>query len=175
MIVVNSSRKSSTHRCTTQNRQKSVMVKLRVRVGEQADSVEGRDRQRGEEEEPGHVAHVLAAQRARAARGRGSPPRRTGRCESSTCQNRPRSRYSKPWLPNQVRCGRASRGCRRARRARLPHDHDRQRAEQRVGEPAAGGAARGRRSSGRGRSRRPGTTSTTQRIESWTCQVRARL
>ena len=27
MIVVNSSRKSSTHRCTTQNRQKSVVVK----------------------------------------------------------------------------------------------------------------------------------------------------
>ena len=31
-----------------------------ARAGEQADRVEGRDRQRGEEEQPGHVAHVLA-------------------------------------------------------------------------------------------------------------------
>ena len=40
---------------------------------------------------------------------------------------------------------------------RLPNDDHRQRAEQAVGELCSGRAARGRRSSARGRSRRPGT------------------
>ena len=40
-----------------------------VGPGEQPDGVEGRDRQRGEEEEPRHVAHVLAVAAVRAARG----------------------------------------------------------------------------------------------------------
>src|SRR5215211_2824800 len=60
MTVVKSSRKSSTHRCTIQNRQKSAVVKCES--GQQADSVKGRDREGGEEEQPRHVCRVLAPQ-----------------------------------------------------------------------------------------------------------------
>ena len=56
MIVVNSSRKSSTHRCTTQNRQKSITAKLVVLAEGDARGVEERDGERAVEEQLGHVA-----------------------------------------------------------------------------------------------------------------------
>ena len=71
MTVVKSSRKSSTHRCTTQKRQKSVVVKWSSVLGEQPDGVEGRNRERGEEEQPRHVAGVLARQAPAQDRARG--------------------------------------------------------------------------------------------------------
>ena len=82
---------------------------------------------------------------------------------SSTCQNRPRSRYSQPCIPN-----------RRERRRGAPvdveqlpdhaaeHDHG-EGAQQAVREPVTAGAVPGPRRSGRGRGRRPGTTSPSRR------------
>ena len=70
-MVVNSSRKSSTHRWTTQKRQKSAMAKLVCELVDQADGVEQRDRQGGVEEQVRQVAPALAGQRAAQARGRG--------------------------------------------------------------------------------------------------------
>ena len=56
MMVVNSSRKSSTHRCTTQNRQKSITAKLVFLPKTRPDGVEQRDGQGAVEEQVGHVA-----------------------------------------------------------------------------------------------------------------------
>ena len=76
--------------------------------------------------------------------------------------------------PGQMR-RRSSRGCRRARRPGCPTTTIDERAEQRVGEHVLPRAARGRRSSARGRSRRRGTTVATQKIASCTCQVRSEV
>jgi hypothetical protein len=61
---VNSSRKSSTQRWTTQKRQKSVTVKLSPERASRAHRVKGGDRERGEEEQPRQVALVLTLQPA---------------------------------------------------------------------------------------------------------------
>ena len=59
-MVVNSSRKSSTHRWTTQNRQKSPIAKWVCERHDQPDGVEERDRQGAVEEQVGQVAPALA-------------------------------------------------------------------------------------------------------------------
>ena len=151
-MVVNSSRKSSTQRCTTQKRQKSVVVKLRIRARQQADGVEGRNGKRGEEEQPRHVALVLRAPApAQSAEQHHHPehqpdgqqdlpePAEIEILESlAPNQLQPRSN---PAVDPGIFAGQAA-----------EHD-DRQRAEQPVGKPAAGRAARGRRSSAQERSR----------------------
>ena len=96
--------------------------------------------------------------------------------ESSTCQSRARSRYSKPCSPNQFdarvlehavdRRGTSRSACRTRRRPA-------RRAARRRACPDA--SARAGRSSARGRCPRRRTTSTTQNSASCTCQVRIRL
>ena len=134
MMVVNSSRKSSTHRWTTQNRQKSVVVKLASGAGEQPDGVEGRDRQRGEEEQPGHVAQVLAAQApAQAAVEHHDPEEQAdGRAGSARSGRGPGTRS--PDCRTTPSGRRASRGCPRTRRpgCRRPRSRARRAARRRA-------------------------------------------
>jgi hypothetical protein len=64
MMVVNNSRKSSTHRCNHPETPEVRRGEVVLGLGEQAHGVESGDGERDEEEQPGQVAHVLALQPA---------------------------------------------------------------------------------------------------------------
>ena len=70
-------------------------MKLRVGSGEQADGVEGGDGQRGEEEQPGHVAAVLDGEPARSPR-KSSATQANRPSVRSTCQKRPEIEVLEP-------------------------------------------------------------------------------
>ena len=128
------------------------------RVGEQADGVEGGDRQRGEEEEPGHVARCARCAAACAGRGRGCTTQKKSPIdeqdlpeaaeievlEALVAEPGPERSLRQPWMPANSPDQAADDDDAPARRA------GRRRA-------SSGRAARARRSSARGRCRRRGT------------------
>ena len=76
--MVNSSRKSSTQRCTTQKRQKSLTTKLSRGLASKPHGVEGGNGERGVKEHPRHIAEMLLAQRpAKAAKQYEDPQEKT--------------------------------------------------------------------------------------------------
>ena len=145
-------------------------------AGDQADRVERGDRAGGEEEQPGHVARMLAGA-ACVRRTRKSITTQTKRpTVSRICQSRARSRYSNPCSPNQLRdCGVLQHAVDREVGAdQRAEDDDRERAEQHEGELAL---ALGSRRAIIGARKMPAATNevATQKIASCTCQVRIRL
>ena len=79
MMVVNSSRKSSTQRCTTQKRQKSVVVKCAFRLRQQPHGIETREWP-GRRRRTARACCPCAPRQARPRRPRKKmTPRRTGR------------------------------------------------------------------------------------------------
>ena len=156
MIVVNSSRKSSTHRWTTQNRQKSPIANGDRVLHDQPDRVEQRDRQGAVEEQVRQVPAAVGRQPARRPRYMMTIQRSIPTI-SRYIQNRPRSRYSHPWAPKNGRsCPLSSPVVAEASPARLPTTTTTS-APSRPYESAPGPAAPGRRSAGPGRCRPPGT------------------
>ena len=94
---------------------------------------------------------------------------------SRICQRRPRSRYSKPWIPNQRPRPPSQPWTPANSPSSAAEDDEHQRSEEYVGEHALAAAARGRAIIGTRKIPAARNEEETKKIASCTCKVRTRL